>query len=351
MNLVGCALALSSWGCGASSDGETDSDASPGGGQGQPVGGSAGLARIGDEPPLTAAHALAYDAMDALSRRAGFATAELGDATTYNGTMAMGPSQPEVLASLYFETQRLADDVRGLRDRRPDIVSAMATEDVGPSLAQTIVQGFTLGAVSTDPPTSRGGAQWYARNIVRTLDAYLLLGVVQGLSERSGAGFDRAVGLLFDEAGLPVGLGRLIAEADAACGTSVLTDVRSSLVDARPGFVSSLEEKGTLDPLDRRVIEEGDDPVYDALILSVDRELNAALARLFVATLRAEGFGSLEQSALLGAYAALSNRVLVARTSADAVISQGLDQADPALVDREALAATQEEVFEVTCAP
>lgn len=360
--LFGTTLALFTSGCGlfgGDDGGGSDADAGAGGeaaGGGAGAGGEAGAppAFIEAEAPETLAHADAYDAMVDLLGQAGFTAENLGDPTRFSASGATEPSEPTQLASLYFETEGLNAAVQQVEDTRTGI---MATPDIGASLAQEFVQDLTLGAVSDAAPEERGGAHFAGWHAVRTLDAYLLLRAIDGLSERSGTGFDRAVALLWDAEGRPHGLGRRIAEGDSACGGDTLGELRALFVDVRAPFATALTEKGELDALDRKKIQIGDSPEYDAFVPNADRLLHAGLAKAFVAGLQASPLTALDQAQGLAAYTALSARVMAVNPDGDTYIGQQLDQSLPSVIDvagkpgMPGISGLITAAFGITCAP
>lgn len=362
--LFGTTLALLTSGCGLlggdDSGGGDDGDAGTGGeaagGGGSGNGGEAGAppAFIEAEAPVTLAHADAYDAMADLLAQSTFTAENLGDPTRFSSSGATTPSEPTRLASLYFETDGLNAAVQQVQDTRTGI---MATPDIGASLAQDFVQDLTLGAVSDGPPDERGGAHFAGWHAVRTLDAYLLLRAIDGLAERSGTGFDRAVGLLWDADGQPHGLGRRIAEGDAACGGDTLGELQALFVAVRDPFATALTEKGELDALDRKKIQIGDSPEYDAFVPNADRLLHAGLAKAFVAGLQASPLTALDQAEGLATYTALSARVMAVNPDGDAYIGQQLDQSLPSVIDvagkpgMPGISGLITAAFGITCAP
>ena len=347
--------------CGSSDDAGTDAGRGAGG-DGAGGGGNAGAggdsvggppAYLEGEPPATLAHADAYDKMVALLSQATFTVDNLGDPVDFSASGATTPSAPTKLASLYFETETFHTSVQAVEDKRAGVPPM---PDIGASLAQDFVQDLTLGAVSESPADARGGARFAGWHAVRTLDTYLLLRALQGLDERSGTGFDRALGLLWNAAGAPQGLGKRIADADAACGTQVLADLEAKLNEVRGPFAAALETRGELDPLDRKVIRVGDSPEYDAFVPQADRLLHEGLALSFVAGLRNTPLTALDQAQALAAYGALSPRVLALNPDGDTYVGQQLDQALPAQIDvagmpgQPGIAGILTAAFGVTCA-
>lgn len=359
-----CALSLAA-ACGGESDAATDGGAGGAGGGAESGGGSTGgttggtpsaaIAPIDPETtPTTPAHAAAYDLMVDLAADAAFDVPSLGDPVLFAGSPASEPSAPRVLASLYFESGDLDADVQGVRDARQGIEP---DPERGKAIGQRFVQSLTLGAASEGPADARGGAHFMGWRAVRALDGYLLLRAFDGFGERSGAGFDRAVGLLFDADGAPHGLGRRFAEADAACGTDALGEISAALREVRDAFAAALEEKGEYDPLDRKVIGIGDSPEYDAFLLRVDTLLHQGLALAFLAGLRADETTPLAQAQALSTYEILSPKVFAQNPDGDAYIGQQLDQSLASEID---LAGMDDEpgvrgligaAFGVVCAP
>jgi hypothetical protein len=362
--LFGATLALLTPGCGLlgeddggsgdTGDAGTGGEASGGNGGGTGGAASGPPAFIEAEAPVTLAHADAYDAMADLLGEASFTAENLGDPTRFSSSGATTPSEPTRLASLYFETDGLNAAVQQVQDTRTGITP---TPDLGAALAQDFVQDLTLGAVSDAPPDERGGARFAGWHAVRTLDAYLLLRAIDGLSERSGTGFDRAVGLLWDAEGHPHGLGRRIAEGDAACGGDTLGELQALFVEVREPFATALTEKGELDALDRKKIQIGDSPDYDAFLPNADRLLHAGLAKAFVAGLQVAPLTSLAQAQGLATYTALSARVMAVNPDGDTYIGQQLDQSLPSVVDvagkpgMPGISGLITAAFGITCAP
>lgn len=359
---VNALIALSlATGCGgggeAASDGGVGGATGGGGSTGGATGGmpSATIAPIDPETtPTTPDHAAAYDLMVDVASEPAFDVPSLGDPALFAGSPASEPSAPRVLASLYFESGDLDTDVQAVRDARQGIEP---DAERGKAIGQRFVQSLTLGAASDASPDQRGGAHFMGWRAVRALDGYLLLRALDGFGERSGAGFDRAVGLLFDTDGAPHGLGRRLAEADAACGTELLADLSAALREVRDAFAAALEEKGEFDPLDRKVIEIGDSPEYDAFLLRADTLLHQGLALAFLAGLAADETTPLSQAQALSTYEILSPRVFAQNPESDAYIGQQLDQSLSSEID---LAGTDDEpgvralmgaAFGVVCAP
>jgi hypothetical protein len=327
-------------GCGSGGDDPAaDAGASTGGAGGSggdAVGGMTGgaedtdIAPIDPTPPPTRPHAAAYDRMVDLVEQADFDATRLGDPVRFSSSVATEPSEPEVLASLYFETGGLNADIQAVADTR---VGIEADPERGKAIGQRFVQSLTLGAAAEGPPDERGGAHFMGWRAVRALDGYLLLRALDGFAERSGAGFDRAVALLFDADGAPHGLGRRFALADAACGSDALAEVTAALRAVRDPFAAALEEKGEFDPLDRKVIGIGDSPEYDAFLSEIDTLLHRGLALAFLAGLRDEPTTGLQQAQALSTYEILSPKVFAQNPEGDAYIGQQLDQSLPSEID------------------
>lgn len=353
---LGAALSLTA--CQGSDDSAADGGASAGdgatGGTGAGGTGGGGLAPIEAEASPTLAEGAAFNAMAALAAREDFTAANLGNPSDFAATTATTPSHADQLASLYFETGGLGDAVQKVRDRRTGVT---ADDGAGARIAQGFVQDLTLGAVSADPPDTRGGAHAMGVHAVHTLDLFLLLRAQGGLEERSGAGFDRALGMLWAADGTPQGLGALIAAGDAGCGTHRLDDLRTAMTTVRDPFTAVLEEKGQLDALDRKVISAGDSPEFDAFMAQADRLMHEGVALFMLAHLKSPPLNSLDQATLRAAYGALTARVAVANADGDAYIGQQLDQNDAAAID---VAGTADQpgvrtilatAFGVVCAP
>jgi hypothetical protein len=311
-------------------------------------GGSAGGGglRLGTATPATVAYVAAYERLQALVDASPFGTQQLGDPAMYAMSTAMAPTHPDQVSSVYYETPGLADAVGKARDRRPTVAR---DDDAGQRLASAVATDLTVGfSADGTPDGQRGSPRGYARQAVRTLDAFLLLTAYAGLAERSADGFDRAVASLWDDDGTPRGIGAVIAGADAACGTHFLATAHDALAGARDPFAAALEKDGEPDALDRLVIEEGQSPEYDAAIATVEQALTQGLAEAFVRRLGDGGpLDANAQADLLGAYAALSARVAKKSASADEDIGRRLDTANPAGVDTEAVGAAIRENLEV----
>ncbi len=328
------ALVLAGCGGGGGSDG--------GGGGG--AGGGGGL-RFGEAAPATARHAATYEALTTLTGADPFGAAEVGDPGAYAGSEATTPTAPQILSSVYFESDGLVAAVATLRDRRP---TARHSDEAGKNITAAVLRDLTLAGGSETPDGQRGSARWYALRAVRALDEALLLFAWEGLAERSADGFDRAVASLWDDDGAPRGLGRVVAAADEACGTDHLGAARAALAGARDDFAAALEAHGLPDALQRVRIEAGQSPEYDAAIETAERELSQGLAVAFLVTLGDGGpIDANAQAELLGAYEALSARVAKRDREADDAIAAGLDQMQASGIDTEAIAAHIREHLEV----
>lgn len=312
-------------GCGAGGVGDDEGGSSP-----------LDLERFGEVPPVTGTWAAALDGLDDQIDAQSFGPAQVGDPATYAGSEATTPSATGEISSVYYETAGLAGAVEKVRDRRPE---AVKNDEAGARLASDIARDLTLAFTGDAPDGQRGSARWYARRAVRTLDAFYLLTVWEGLSERSADGYDRAIATLWDDERKPRGIGRRIADADTACGTDYLDAARLLLVGARDPFAQALEEKGLPDPLDRLTIQEGDSPEYDSAIEAVETLVSQGLAMAFLhrlgdgAPLDADA-----QADLLGAYNALSGRVARRDASADEDVNVRLDTATASGIDTEKVA-------------
>lgn len=289
-------------------------------------------------PADTVHYAAAGDALVALVATAGFKAETIGDVAAYVNSEATTPTAPGEFASLYYETGGLRAAVEGAQERRPD---RTRNDQAGSRIAAQIATALTQGAVSATADGQRSSPRWYASFAARRLDQFMLLEVWDGLTERSAAGFDRALGYLIDGDGGRHGLGRIIDQGDQACGTAYFSALSGALADARPAFVAALEAKGELDPLDRLRIQEGDSPEYDAALILADKALVAGLGTAFLALMQAEPFDATAQAAAQGAFEALVADLQIAETpdcggegSVVDQIGRTLDAATPGEVDR-----------------
>ncbi|MFZ4735290.1 MAG: hypothetical protein ACOYM9_05065 [Bradymonadia bacterium] len=323
--------------------GESNGDAGSGGAG---PGTSGPLAFDPANAPTVVAHASAADRLLALARDDAFTNQTLGDAAAYSGNDATSPSAPDVMASVYFETEGLPTGVGAVRDRRAGVEK---DDDAGSALAGRIALDFTTGFAATDAPNAYGGAAWAARRIARSLDAYLLLVASGGLEERSAAGWDRALGVLFDAEGGPVGLGRRIAEGDSHCGTQALETLRTTLRAVRGPFETALETLGKPDALDRLTIQPGESVEYDAALPTLMTALDAGLASAFVAALDAPEFDGRDQAEAEAIWSGLSARARAVDAEVDDAVTVGLGQADSGTIDRAALRAEVLRVFGLDC--
>lgn len=273
-------------------------DGGSGGSDGGPMGEGGGS---GDPPaPIeggadTLALTAAVDGMRRIAEGEGVAKANLGDPAAYLMSEATTPTDMTVIASVYYETAGLVDAVGRARDRRPGVTQ---DDDAGAKIQNRVASALTIGWAS-DTPSGRGGPRWHAVSAALALDHYLLLGVHRGLSERSAAGFDRALGVLWDASGAPHGLGALIARADAYCGTAALDEIAGILAEVRAPFMVELEASGLPDALGRLTIEAGALPAYDAAIESVTRLTAEAMQRLMAAELVETDFDAGRQARAL----------------------------------------------------
>jgi hypothetical protein len=297
-------------------------------------------------PPAVVAHAAAADLLLTLARDEGFTNQTLGDPAAYSGNEATSPSSPDVMASVYFETEGLPTGVGAARDRRAGVEKDDAA---GSALAGRIALDFTTGFAATEAPNAYGGAAWAARRIARSLDAYLLLVASGGLEERSAVGWDRALGVLFDPEGGAVGLGRRIAEGDSHCGTQSLETLRTTLRAVRGAFATALETLGRPDALDRLTIQPGESVEYDAALPTLMNALDVGLASAFVAALDAPDFDGRDQAEAEAIWSGLSARARVVDPDVDDAVTVGLGQADAQTVDRAALRAEVLRVFSLDC--
>lgn len=341
MRWLGAALALALAGCtpGGSSDGGGGEGGM--GGMGGGGGGDAGMAgptapaRLGDAPASTLAHGAALGALSRIAGDPGFDAARMGDPAAYLAEGGDTPTDPAIFASVYYQSSGLATAVEGSRDRRPGIEDG---DDAGSRIASRVATAIQLGAVAEGDPIARGGARWHALQSARRLDAYTLYAGWQALDERSAAGFDRFLGLLWTAGGSPQGTGARLAAIDAACGTDHLGAVAEALSGARGPFATALDEVGLLDPLDRRVIREGDSPEYDAAIVSAIEAVADGLAVGLVRSVRF-GFGRSSQAEALGALDVIAADLRAADPMVLDMLGVALDSAEPDAIDREAAAS------------
>ncbi|MCA9540394.1 MAG: hypothetical protein KC620_15955 [Myxococcales bacterium] len=285
--------------------------------------------RLEAEPADTLAHAAAYGAMVALARSQGFTAVNVGEPQPFIASMATEPTERDVLSSLYYESTDFPEKVGGSRDRRPGLDR---DDDAGARISQRVATSLQLGAVADGPPANRGGARWHGLQAARRLDAYFLIAAFRHLDERSAAGYDRFIGLLWDADGRPHGIGTLVAETDAACGTDYLQTIADAIGGARDPFAEALMTLGLPDPLDRLVIEPGDSPVYDDAINTAMEAFEKALATAFVRPFAGE-VDSVVQAESLAALDALSARLRAASTDDADALGRTLDAMNPADVD------------------
>lgn len=314
-------------------------DGGGGGGDAGAMGGAGGGAS-GPPAPIeggadTLAYTAAVDAMRAVAEMEAVAKANLGDPAVYLASEATAPSDPTVIASLYFETEGLEDAVGRTRDRRPEVTR---DDNVGATIQNRIASALTIGWAS-DTPSGRGGPRWHALGAALALDHYLLLNVYRGLAERSATGYDRALGVLWDASGAPHGLGQLIARADAYCGTAALDEIAGILAEVRDPFIAELSNSGLPDALGRLVIAEGALPAYDMAIAEVTRLTAEAMQRLMAAELTETDFDAGRQARAL-ARNFVVQPWLQANDVADADrIGALLDASSPGEVDLDAVLA------------
>lgn len=334
---VWCVLALALWGC--------DGGGSGGGGDAGPGGGGGGSLTVIEGPGETIAFAAAYDRMGRVAGADGFAAANIGDPAPYVNSEATTPTDDQALSSLYYETGGLADAIGRVRDRRPGLDR---DDNVGDRIQQKVALALTLGFAAEGPASVRNGARWHAQLATRVLDQYFLLAAWSGLAERSAAGFDRAVGVLWDEAGAPHGIGARIQAADTACGTTHLADIKATLAAIRGPFAAELEASGLPDPLGRLVIAEGALPDYDAAIDTVEGHLTAGLAVAFLKSMQSE-LDAPAQAAALAAYDALAARARASGVEGIDRVSALLDTSNPSDVDTAEASRLVAEALGVTC--
>lgn len=325
--LAGCVPGGGGSGGGGSGGGE--GGAGGGGDMDGGVSGARAPARLSDSPADTLAHGAAIGALDRLAGDPGFDVARMGDPGTYLSEEADTPSAPSIFASVYYQTTDLAESVEGARDRRPGVEGG---DEAGARIASSIATAIQLGAVAEGNPDGRGGARWHALQSARRLDAYSLYAGWRALDERSAAGFDRFLGLLWSAGGAPHGTGARLAATDALCGTDYLATIADALGGARGPFESALSELGQLDPLDRLVIGPGDSPEYDAAIGVAIEALADGLAVSLLATM-ADGIEFATQAELLGALAVIATDLRIADAAALDSLGVALDAANPNDID------------------
>ncbi|MEZ4431981.1 MAG: hypothetical protein R3F65_06165 [bacterium] len=301
--------------------------------------------RMTAEPAPTLIYAAAIGALVALAEAEGFDAAAMGDPATYVASDATTPTAPAIFASVYYESADLAEALEGARDRRPGV---MTDDGAGLGVASRVARAIQLGAVA-DTPDGRGGAGWHALQAARRLDALTLYLGWRALDERSAAGFDRFLGLLWDPTGRPHGTGARLAAVDAACGTAHLEAIGDGLAAARDGFAATLETDGQLDPLDRLVIEPGDDPAYDAAITAAIDAVEAGLAAALLVELRADPFTARNQAAALALLDVLAADLRAAAPDALDALGRTLDSASPGEVDTAAAMQAVTDALGVSC--
>lgn len=304
------------------------------------MGGAGGGVQSGPPQPIdgaapTLAITATIDRMRAVAEAPGIATGNLGDPAVYAGSEATTPSDDTALASLYYEGGDLEEAVGRVRDRRPQVAR---DDNVGSRIQNQIASALTIGWAS-EATSGRGGPRWHALTAALALDHYLQLAVYAGLSERSAAGYDRALGVLWDANGQPHGLGQLIAQADAACGSSTLDDIAAELRAVREPFIAELENSGLPDALQRLVIEEGALPAYDMAINTVTRLTAEGMQRVFAAELQAGDFNTDLQARALVRNAAVAAWLAAHEVEGADTLGAILDAADPADVDVPAVLA------------
>jgi len=297
-------------------------------------------------PPAVAAFAQAADTLLTLSRSTPFDVKTLGDPALYSGSSATAPTAPDVMASVYFETEGLAPALEALRDRRAGVT---ADSGAGAAIASRVALDFTTGFASTSPGDAFGGAAWAARRIGLSLDAFLVVTATLGLEERSAAGWDRAVATLFDAEGAPHALGARIAEGDAHCGGAALEGARAALAGVRGPFADALEALGRPDALDRLTIQAGDSAPYDAAVPVIAAHLDTGLVEAFVVRLDAPDFDGRAQAEADALWTALSARARALDPELDDTVTVALGQSEAAAIDRAALRSAVLTAFRVDC--
>lgn len=289
--------------------------------------------RLWPEPAGTLTHAAAIGALDRLAAAPGFDAAAMGDPAVYLAEEADTPSDPAVFASVYYQSGDLAEAFEAADDERPGIDDG---EGAGSAIASRIARGIQLGAVSDGAPNDRSSARWHALQSARRLDAYALFAGWDGLAERSAAGYDRFLGLLWDADGAPQGTGARLAAVDALCGTDHLARIAETLDGVSADFAATLDELGQLDPFDRLVIEPGDSPAYDGAIVQVIEILADGLAVSLLATLNGE-LDTAVQAEALGALDVIAADLAAADPATLDMLGMTLDDADPKRIDADAV--------------
>ncbi|MEZ4470447.1 MAG: hypothetical protein R3F60_06520 [bacterium] len=329
-------LAVAFWGC--------DDGGGGGGGDAGPGGGGGALTPI-EGPAETVGFAATYDRMGRVASVDGFANANIGDPAPYVNSEATTPTDDQALSSLYYETGGFADAIGRTRDRRPGVDK---DDNVGDRIQQKVALALTLGFAAEGAASVRNGARWHAQLATRALDQYFLLAAWAGLAERSAAGFDRAVGVLWDASGTPHGIGARIQAADTACGTTHLADIKATLAAVRAPFAAELEASGLPDPLGRLVIAEGALPDYDAARDTVEGHLTAGLGLALVNALKSE-LDAPAQAAALAAYDALQARARASGVEGIDRVSALLDTSNPSDVDTAEVRRLVSEALDVAC--
>jgi len=287
---------------------------------------------LGAVTPATLSYAKSYGKMVALARAPGFVTANIGDAAAYLASDAEAPTRDDELASLYYETEGLADAVERGNDSRPGIED----REAGARVAATVATALTVGFAADTPSGRRGSARWHGLTAARALDYYFLVAVWRGLNERSAEGYDRAWATLWNAQERAHGLGSLLAAADATCGTDVLARLEAALGRGRVVLEEALATEGQseLDPLDRRVLIEGRVPEYEAVAPEVVGLVVEGLGLALVALLEGAVDANVQAEAL-AAYGALSPSLGLVDGGVAGMVSAALDAADPGAVESE----------------
>lgn len=270
----------------------------------------------------TLAYGAAIDALMGLAGNPAFSAAQMGDPAAYVNSEATAPTDG-TFASVYYESGDFAEALEGARDRRPGVD---ADDDAGLAIANRVATAIQIGAGSDGP--GRGGPTWYANEAAWRLHALTLFQGWRALDERSAAGFDRFVGLLWAADGRPHGTGAVLEAVDATCGTDHLDRIGDGLAAARDGFVAALDESGRLDPLDRLVIEEGDDPAYDEAIVEAIDELEHGLGHAMLVLL-SDPFTVEKQAAALAMLDVLGADIRASSQQALDELGRNLDSQNP----------------------
>ena len=336
--ILGLTIVLGACGGGGDDTSEVDGGAGGSGGGG---GGGESVQPI-DGEGRTAAYAQAYDQIQAVAATAS-STDDIGDPSPFVNSEAETPSEPSQLSSLYYESGDFSTRIEAVRDRRPGV---QRNDNAGKKIAADVAKALQIGAVAA-VPMGRNSPRWYALQAARRLDEYFVLAAWNGLSERSAAGYDRALSTLFDTSGTPHGLGALIQAGDTACGTDHLDQIKQLLISVHDPLKTAIAEFGLPDSLDRLVITEGQSPEYDAAMEPILEQIEAGLATVFLASLSVEPFDAAGQAALQASSQAFAARLQELSPETRDLMSVEFDRESPGDVDRAAVAAAFADALEV----